>query len=297
VERVVLFYNKHFKEIARGFDKVIIDNIFSVLDKSKDTSLRNDVHLRDDFIIGFSIYQVSERYYTVFLSNISSKTIVFKAMEDRRYYEKLSVLFNELDQEVGNPLKALSNSLKKLAGRLKKMGNDEPKEAVDAISTEMGHLSRHIKKLKDLTILHQVTKKPYSLNAIVNNVFNLNKSIIRKKRISVDINIDESIVVMVDEDMICHILLTLFLNFIESIKQYGRISAEVVRVDEYLVQLGLVFTSRRQVQHKRCQYKRDMKNYEVDIKYSVHIYLDMLRSRFLYSMTPLLSTMPLPAMS
>ncbi|MCP4215860.1 MAG: hypothetical protein GY765_14500, partial [bacterium] len=67
----ILFSNKYFKSVAGENEDLIITRIVRHLDTRKPLSVRCDMPIEGDCIIGYTIYKFSASKYLVFVGDIS----------------------------------------------------------------------------------------------------------------------------------------------------------------------------------------------------------------------------------
>jgi nitrogen-specific signal transduction histidine kinase len=163
-ERRVLFTNRYFKSLAGENEPVIVDNLLHHLDSKKRLSLRSDMKIGPGSVIGYTVYQLTETRFLVFLSDISYKKIYLQNLEENQFYDKLSRLMAELVHEIGNPLTSVTTTLQVLNESIETWPFDKKREYIHRAVNEIERLSKYLKKVRDFSAAnHHIRKKPVHL--------------------------------------------------------------------------------------------------------------------------------------
>ncbi len=240
----LIFANEHFNRLARGKGKQIIDTILSeVLSYSgleiRD-HLRRDMEIEEGFTIGYTVYNLSESEFIVFLSDITYKQIFLENRDDNRFYDRLSRIIAELAHEIGNPLASVGTTLQVLQGGMDTWDRRKKDEYIQRAITEMDRLSGYLKKIRDFsTVSPSISLRKVPLEPLLNRIVDQNRFRLEEKCISVISNVDPSVMVLSDEVALQQVLLTLLLNSIEILpgNGKGKIRMEVEEVTDRFVKL------------------------------------------------------------
>jgi signal transduction histidine kinase len=236
--------NPHFHCIARGKESLITDTVlkdlryFETADGAAPHNyFRCDVNIDNSFVVGYSIYKMSETEYLVFLNDISYKKIYIENKGDNRFYDRLSGLLAEVVHEIGNPLTALTTTLQVLQEYMGDWDLEKQKAYVGRAIDEIDRLSGYLDRMRSFSRIDVPYQQSVLLAPIVSHVINRNNELIKQKKLDVSYRLDDSQKVLVDEDLFYQVLLNLFLNSVDILPESGKISIEVEEINEFFVKL------------------------------------------------------------
>lgn len=238
----VTFSNHHFKELAKGKETVIIQNIFKDLEEisSQKLILHSNMEIEKDFVVGYTIYQLAQPEFLVCLNDISYKRIYFENKGENHFYNRLSELTAEVAHEIGNPLTSVITTLQVLNEGLDTWDLHKTKEYVQRSIDELDRLSTYLTRMRKFSaVSDRIQNKPVNLKSIIDKVIAQNKTRITGNNISVLMDVDQSITIFVDENALGRVLLNLLLNSIDILSQSkgGKICVQVEKINEFFVKL------------------------------------------------------------
>jgi len=235
----ILFANQFFTHVAHGFEDEIIEAIFNDLNILDKPDFRSDLELGKDkhLVVGYTIYRLSETDALVFLSDISYKRIYFENKDENRFYDRLSHLIAEVVHEVGNPLTSINTTLQVLLQYLDQWDSLRQREYIDQTIAEIDRLVNYLNKMRHFSRIVSSECSSVRLKPILDRVFTYHRELVRQKKISVTVSVDETLHVMIDEDLFYQVLLNLFINSMDILAEQGKISLQVEDVNEYYVKL------------------------------------------------------------
>ena len=168
VKKKIIFSNSHFKFLAREYEEIIVKNIFKGLNSKRKKILHNDMVIGNDYNIGYSIYQVSDRMFFILLSNISYRKVYLEAKGRNQFYDKVSSLMAEIAHEIGNPLTSVVMTLQVMLSNLLKWDMDKIKEYVQISINELNRMSNFLDKMREISKDIKLKIRPVFLKTIVN---------------------------------------------------------------------------------------------------------------------------------
>lgn len=237
--------NAHFHQIARGKEQTIIQTIIHDLDYFQSGVNRDyfrcDMHIDNQFVIGYTIYNTDSDKFVVFLNDISYKKIYFENKGDNRFYDRLSSLLAEVVHEIGNPLTALTTTLQVLGEYMGEWDLEKRRTYVKRAVDEIDRLSGYLDRMRRFSRIDVPYQQNVLLAPIVSRVISRNRDLIDQKRLIVEYDIAETQKVMVDEDLLYQVLLNLFLNSADILPpDEGKIYLGMEEINEFFVKLVYV---------------------------------------------------------
>lgn len=238
----IRYANQHFKKVVGGKESIIINKIFKDLETKsfEKSNFRCEIDLEKDFVVGYTIYRVTESDYLVCLSDISFKRIYFENKGENSFYDRLSELTAEVAHEIGNPLTSVITTLQVLNEGLDTWDIQKTKEYVQRSIDELDRLSTYLTRIRRFSAVSDRFKfEPVNLKAVIDKVITQNKTRIASNNIAVLMEVDRSIMIFVDENAFGRVLLNLFLNSIDILSQSqgGTIYIRVEKINEFFVKL------------------------------------------------------------
>ncbi|MCK4944149.1 MAG: HAMP domain-containing histidine kinase [Candidatus Aminicenantes bacterium] len=237
VKKKIIFSNSHFKFLAREYEEIIVKNIFKGLNSKRKKILHNDMVIGNDYNIGYSIYQVSDRMFFILLSNISYRKVYLEAKGRNQFYDKVSSLMAEIAHEIGNPLTSVVMTLQVMLSNLLEWDMDKIKEYVQISINELNRMSNFLDKMREISKDIKLKIRPVFLKTVVDQVIFQNRAKMERKNISISNHVDEKLKVLIDGDALFRVFFNLFQNSFDSFTQQGRIKIHIEEVNELFVKL------------------------------------------------------------
>ncbi len=235
----LVFANPFFYRMAMGREDDIVNTIFKDIEESEQkNTFRCDIDFEDGFVVGYTIYRLGENEYLVFLNNITHKKIYFENKGENRFYDRLSHLLAEVVHEIGNPLTALTTTLQVLSEYISEWDTEKKKEYLQRSIDEIDRLSNYLDRMRNFSRIVSAQPGAISLRAIIQRVIMQNHDLLAKRHILVSWDVPENQQVVVDEELFYQVLLNLFVNSLEILPLYGKISLTVEEVNEFFVILA-----------------------------------------------------------
>lgn len=234
--------NPHFHHIARGKEDTIIETVLNDLEYFNSTGNRDyfrcDMSIDNQFVIGYTIYQMNPNEFLVFLNDISYKKIYFENKGDNRFYDRLSGLLAEVVHEIGNPLTALTTTLQVLYEYMENWDIEKQRTYVSRAVDEIDRLSGYLDRMRRFSRIDVPYQQSVLLAPIITRVIGQNRDIIDRNGLSLEFDVDDSQKVMVDEDLLYQVLLNLVLNSVDILPpDTGKIYLGIEEVNEFFVKL------------------------------------------------------------
>lgn len=234
----VVFSNRHFKIVTGEEEETVINFLFNELQVLKRLNMRSDIILGSGRVIGYTIYQISDLEFLVFLSDISYKRIYLENKGENRFYDRLSRLLAEVVHEIGNPLASVTTTLQVLQHYITQWDTGKKIEYLNRAVEELDRLGQYLGKMRHFSRVEcSLDQSPVLLKPVILKLIDHNRELIDSKHIQIEIDVDDRLKVMVDDDFFYQVLLNLLINSIDAVDENGRISYRVEEVNEFFVKL------------------------------------------------------------
>jgi signal transduction histidine kinase len=237
--RRIVFANYYFEKIARGKEAIIEDTLFrDLVHLDENNYFRCDMEFENEFVIGYTIYRINDNLFLGFLNDISYKKIFLENKGESHFYDRLSGLIAEVVHEIGNPLTALNTTLQVLYEYMSEWDYQKQRQYVKRAIDEIDRLSQYLDRMRKFSQIESFNQHNALLRPIVQNLLTQYDQLLEQKNIAVMMDIDDSLEVIVDEELFHQVMLNLLLNSTEILKEYGKISISVDEVNEFFVKLS-----------------------------------------------------------
>jgi len=234
----ILFFNDYFRQISRGKADTIANVVFKDLaHMSEKLAFRCDMQLEKGFVVGYSVYKITDLDFLIFLNDISHKKIHFENSGENRFYDRLSGLLAEVVHEVGNPLTALNTTLQVLYENMPLWNRKRKEEYLMRAIDEIDRLSNYLDRMRTFSRIDVCYQQTVKLEPIVQRVIEQNSVMIAKKGLQLSCRIDPGLEVFIDDDQFYQVMLNLFLNSVDILPPQGKISITDEGVNEFFVKL------------------------------------------------------------
>jgi signal transduction histidine kinase len=229
--------NRFFKELAKGKEKKIIDNILESISADRILRSGHDIEFSDGISFGYTIYSIETGEYLIFINDISQKKIYFESKGEFLFYDRLLLFIAEIVHEIGNPLTSISTTLQVLLGNLSMWDDVKKGEFIDRAASEIERLSHYLDRMRNFSSAKEPEKTPHFLRRVIEKAISQNSAMLESKKIIVEYFIDKATCVSIDEDIFYQVLLNLFLNSVDILYEEGKICIEVEEVNDFFVKL------------------------------------------------------------
>jgi len=174
MDRQKIFYqNQQARDIFRGTIKPLDYGAISSLLLTRD-SLPTVPQERGESkavrlgtrMIGYTMYRVSERYYWVYVSDITEKERLNSIAEAINIMNNTGYIFSGIRHELGNPVNSVKMALQVLKKNLQKFGPEKIDEYLEQALSEVDRAEYMLKALKNFNMferlhLDDVRMKPF----------------------------------------------------------------------------------------------------------------------------------------
>lgn len=235
----VSFFNSHFKDVAKGEERAVLKHIFKELKDMKRFNIRRDMELASGRVVGFTIYKLADTEFLIFLSDISYKRIFLENRGENRFYDRLSGIIAEVVHEIGNPLASVTTTLQVLHQYLGEWQDDKKEEYLNRVIDELDRLCHYLGRIRQFSRVECCLEiAPMMLKPFIDRLLIQNQDMIKAKKIHVDVDVDDSLKINVDENFFYQVLLNLILNSLDILDSEGKISIKVEEVNEFYIRLA-----------------------------------------------------------
>jgi signal transduction histidine kinase len=237
--RRIVFANFYFEKIAREKETIIQDILFrDLVHLQENRNFRCDMEFENEFVIGYTIYKITENLFLAFLNDISYKKIFLENKGESHFYDRLSGLIAEVVHEMGNPLTALNTTLQVLYEYMSEWDYEKQRQYVKRAIDEIDRLSQYLDRMRKFSRIDSFSQQKTPLKPIIQKLIKQYDQLLAQKNISVTIELDDKLEVVVDEELFHQVVLNLLLNSIDILQEYGRIAITIDEVNEFFVKLS-----------------------------------------------------------
>ncbi len=241
IKKEILFLNKKAEKLISEVHPELIkdlNNLYSTLIGKIQHPEKNEVEFRHIIkgkvkIIGLTIRRFKERYLTVIFRDITEIVKLQEAIERQNNALRVELMTSTLIHEIANPLANIRAALELL------LSNENLPEDVTEIihrafkgTDTINNLIRRLRSSSKLLI------QKINIKQSINEALQICSTKIKEKKITMDINVDESICALGDQISLNQILRNIIENSIEAIEDGGSIKVTSC-YDENSVQIKI----------------------------------------------------------
>lgn len=243
-KRSLLFANRFFHSLVRSKEAMIIGNICDYaeanINRAPKLNISQDLRIQDKghtFLLGFSIYGISNGIIAVLLREIGSKSIYIQSRKENEFYNKVSELIAEIAHEMGNPLSGISMSLQVLQQNVASWTQEKINMYIEKTINEINRLSVFLKRIRDISDENKLEMKTINLKFLIDDLYHQNQEILKQKRVRFQNLVEDEIKVLIDEVAFFQIMLNLLKNSLQILKPKQEVKIYVDAIDEYYIKL------------------------------------------------------------
>ncbi len=226
VKKQILFLNKKAKmlisEVYPELDEDL-DALYSTLIDKIQNFEENEVEIRHIIkgkvkIIGLTIRRFKRRYLTIIFRDITNIVKLQEAIERQNNALRMELMTSTLIHEIANPLANIRAALELLLSK-----ENLPEDVAEILhrafkgTDTINNLIRRLRSRSELLI------QKINIKQSINEALQICSTKIKDKKITIDINVDESICVLGDQISLNQILRNIIDNSIEAIEEEGSI--------------------------------------------------------------------------
>ncbi len=237
----VIYQNNYASLLLEKHEENLLTTIIANLKEQVWSSELRDVILKaeEKIYIGYSLYQVDENIYAVFLKDISSKEIYLESQRRSHFFNHFSGVIAEIAHEIGNPLTTINTTLQVTMNNIKKWPLEKTEDFLTRSIKEIERLNEFLKKMRSFALQQKLELAVHKLLKIVSDVLLHFEIEFKLKKISLQIDVDPELEVLVDENALHQILVNLVKNSLEAFagSQSGIIKIISEEVDHFYLKL------------------------------------------------------------
>ncbi len=235
---VVYYSNSHAERVLNGRKEIVLDVLFREIETFNQQCRRSDIESAKGEVIGFTIYKLSSDNFLVFLNDVSYKKIYLENIQENKFYDRLSAWIAEAVHEIGNPLTSVLTTLQVLEESIPTWDDEKKISYTRKAITEIERLSRYLGKIRHFSSINEaIHKKHVNLESYIAKIIDLNHEILKRREISVTIDVTPSILVWLDEEAFYQVIFNLILNSLDVLKSHGRILFRLEEKNPFYVKL------------------------------------------------------------
>ena len=248
-----VLHPKYIPKMLKRFDKVLIGEILPPLDielYKKDGNLiwmryqSSLVRLGDSILIQTILNDISEQKKADLL--IKEEIQKLKELDQIR-----KDLISRVSHELKTPLVSVCGASELLLDIFKDQFKKEPKELIKMIEKGGKRLKYLVDNLLDITRIEykkfQLEKESYNLSKLIKDCAKELMYLIRKRNLSLKVDIPNEIFIKVDKVRMDHVILNLLSNAIKNTPPEGIIKIILKKIDDwaiiYVIDTGIGLTS------------------------------------------------------
>lgn len=243
-KRNLLFANRFFYSLVGTKEAMILQNIFEYADaninRRSKLNISQDLNIQDNghsFLLGFSIYGISDGIIAVLLREIGSKSIYIQSRQENEFFDKVSELVAEIAHEMGNPLSGISMSLQVLQQNVASWPQEKINMYIERTISEINRLAVFLKRIRDISNEDKLEMKTINMKSIIDDLYHQNQEILKQKRIRFRNLVEDETLIFIDEVAFFQIMLNLLKNSLQILEQKQEIRIYVESIDEYYIKL------------------------------------------------------------
>jgi signal transduction histidine kinase len=243
-KRNLLFANRFFYSLVNTKEEMVLKNIHDYADaninRTPKLNISQDLHIQDNghtFLLGFSIYGISDGIIAVLLREIGSKSIYIQSRQDNEFFDKVSELVAEIAHEMGNPLSGISMSLQVLQQNVANWPQEKVNMYIERTINEINRLAVFLKRIRDISNENKLEMKTINLKSVIDDLYHQNQEMLKQKKIRFRNMVEDELWISIDEVAFFQIMLNLLKNSLQILKHSNVIRIYVESIDEYYIKL------------------------------------------------------------
>lgn len=166
----------------------------------------------------------------IVFDDITELRYAYKEMERAERLSNLGQFAAAIAHELRNPITGINIMLE----MLKESPNMKEKQVktIDKILSEISQLEEMVKSMLEISKPQELRLEPHSLNQIINDFIDLVRNMAEKRKVEIDFKSSkDEITILADKKKIIQVLLNLFNNSLDSMKNGGLFTIELKKAD------------------------------------------------------------------
>jgi len=191
------------------------------------------------FPIELSVTELGENdepRYAAFIRDVSEKAKLQADLLERTRLATIGETAAQIAHEIANPLNGIAMSVELLERRLLSTSDASAQTTLKRIANELSRLKALLFDFRDLSREPKYTRRPLSLNAIVEELYALQKTVCESQGIQVEIEMEHGLpLVLAGGDRIKHVFLNLCKNAEEAMPHGGTLTVRGFQSEDRVI--------------------------------------------------------------
>lgn len=190
------------------------------------------------FPIELSITEIGaneEPRYAAFIRDVSERANLQSQLVERTRLATMGETAAQIAHEIANPLNGMAMGIELMQRQVAPLGEPALVESLARIGREVGRLKSLVFDFRDLSREPQYSRRPLSLNTLVEELCALHKPVYQARGIQVEVEMEPDLpLVFADSDRIKQVLLNLCKNAGEAMAESGTLTVRAFHSAGYV---------------------------------------------------------------